>query len=51
EGPRFKLGAGFTQAQRRHPPPLGATVTHRYRNLTPSGKPRVASFVHVADEF
>lgn len=51
EGLRFKLGTGFTEAQRRHPPPLGATVTYRYRDLTPSGKPRFASFVRVADEF
>ncbi len=47
---RFKLGTGFTAAQRCHPPPLGATVTYRYRDLTPSGKPRFASFVRVADE-
>ena len=51
EGLRFKLGTGFSDAQRRDPPPLGATVTYRYRDLTPSGKPRFASFVRVADEF
>lgn len=51
EGVRFKLGTGFTDAQRRNPPPIGATVTYRYRDLTPSGKPRFASFVRVADEF
>ena len=51
EGLRFKLGTGFTDAQRRSPPPVGATVTYRYRDLTPAGKPRVASFVRVADEF
>jgi DNA ligase-1 len=51
EGVRFKLGTGFTDAQRRDPPPIGATVTYRYRDLTPSGKPRFASFIRVADEF
>ena len=51
EGVRFKLGTGFTDAQRRNPPPVGATVTYRYRDLTPAGKPRFASFVRVADEF
>ena len=51
EGIRFKLGTGLTDAQRREPPPVGATVTYRYRDLTPSGKPRFASFVRVADEF
>lgn len=51
EGVRFKLGTGFTDAQRRDPPPVGATVTYRYRDLTPAGKPRFASFLRVADEF
>jgi DNA ligase-1 len=51
QGVRFKLGTGFTDAQRRSPPPVGATVTYRYQELTPAGKPRFASFVRVADEF
>jgi DNA ligase 1 len=51
EGIRFKLGTGFSEAERRNPPPIGAMVTYRYRDLTPGGKPRFASFVRVADEF
>lgn len=51
EGVRFKLGTGFTEAQRRDPPPIGATVTYRYRDLTPTGKPRFASFLRVAETF
>lgn len=51
EGIRFKLGTGFSEAQRRDPPPVGSTVTYRYRDLTPSGKPRFASFLRVADAF
>jgi len=51
EGLRFKLGTGFSEAQRRDPPPVGATVTYRYRDLTPSGKPRFASFLRVAEAF
>ncbi|MFN3303119.1 MAG: DNA ligase [Roseateles sp.] len=51
DGLRFKLGTGFSEAQRRNPPPVGATVTYRYRELTPGGKPRFASFLCVADEF
>jgi DNA ligase-1 len=50
EGVRFRLGTGFSDAQRRDPPPIGATVTYRYRDLTPAGKPRFASFLRVADE-
>lgn len=51
EGVRFRLGTGFTDAQRRDPPPIGATVTYRYRELTPAGKPRFASFLRVAETF
>ncbi|MDR7332397.1 DNA ligase [Roseateles asaccharophilus] len=51
EGVRFQLGTGFSEAQRRDPPPLGTVVTYRYRELTPNGKPRFASFVRVADAF
>lgn len=51
DGLRIKLGTGLSEAQRRNPPPVGATVTYRYRELTPSGKPRFASFLRVADEF
>lgn len=51
EGVHFKLGTGFSDAQRRNPPPTGATVTYRFRDQTPSGKPRFAGFVRVAEEF
>lgn len=51
DGVRFKLGTGFTDAQRRDPPPIGATVTYRYRDLTPTGKPRFASFLRVSEGF
>lgn len=47
EGRRFFLGTGFTDAQRRDPPPVGSSVTYRYRDLTPSGLPRFASFLRV----
>ncbi|PIT75569.1 DNA ligase [Limnohabitans sp. G3-2] len=46
-GQRFALGAGLKDAQRRHPPPVGAWVTYRYRERTPSGLPRFASFLRV----
>ncbi|WP_419964671.1 hypothetical protein [Pelomonas cellulosilytica] len=51
EGVRFKLGTGFTDTQRRDPPPIGATVTYRYRDLTPTRKPRFSSFLRVAEAF
>ena len=46
-GQRFALGTGFTDAQRDAPPPLGASVTYRYRERTPLGLPRFASFMRV----
>lgn len=49
EGRRFRIGSGFTDAQRRAPPALGALVTYRYRALTASGLPRFASFVRERD--
>ncbi|MGV0960906.1 MAG: DNA ligase [Limnohabitans sp.] len=47
QGQRFALGSGLSQALRREPPPVGAWVTYRYRDRTPSGLPRFASFVRV----
>ena len=49
-GRRFKLGTGFSDAERRHPPEPGATVTFRYRGRTANGTPRFASFVRVREE-
>ena len=47
-GARFRLGTGFSDAQRRDPPPLGAQVTYRYIGLhEASGLPRFASFLRV----
>jgi len=47
QGLRFRLGTGFTDAQREHPPALGEWVTYRFRGLNASGVPRFASFVRV----
>ena len=49
QGQRFALGTGLSDAQRRTPPPLGTWVTYSYRDRTPSGLPRFASFVRVRD--
>ncbi len=49
DGQRFALGTGFTDAQRTDPPPVGAFVTYRYRDRTPRGLPRFASFLRVRE--
>ena len=49
-GLRFKLGTGFSDAERAAPPAIGSTVTYAYRSLTPQGVPRFASFMRVCDD-
>lgn len=46
-GQRFALGTGFTDAQRTDPPAVGEVVTYSYRDRTPKGLPRFASFLRV----
>ena len=50
EGREFSLGTGFTDAQRRNPPAIGATITYRFRDLTSKGLPRFASFLRLREE-
>ena len=47
DGRQFRLGTGFTNAQRQNPPSVGAWVTYRFRGLHASGLPRFASFLRV----
>jgi DNA ligase 1 len=51
QGHSFKLGTGLSDAQRQDPPAIGSSVTYTYRDLTPSGKPRFASFLRVDNAF
>ena len=50
DGIRFKLGTGFSDAQRENPPKIGSLVTYTYRDKTKTGKPKFASFLRVRDE-
>ena len=50
-GQRFRLGAGFSDADRSDPPPLGSWVTYRFRGTHDGGLPRFASFVRVRENF
>lgn len=47
EGVRFRLGTGFSDAQRDHPPAVGEWVTYRFRGVNESGVPRFASFMRL----
>lgn len=46
-GRRFRLGSGFSDYERRYPPPVGTWVTYRYRSVTSKGLPRFASYLRV----
>lgn len=50
EGVEFWLGTGLSDAERHNPPPVGAAVTYRYRELTAGGRPRFASFLRLREE-
>ena len=50
DGRRFRLGTGFSDAMRRSPPPVGATVTYKHYGKTGYGLPRFASFLRVRRE-
>ena len=49
DGKTFRLGTGFSDAQRTHPPAVGSLVSYRYRDHTPKGLPRFASFLRVRE--
>eukprot|EP01059_Diplonema_ambulator_P000861 TRINITY_DN10686_c0_g1_i2.p1 TRINITY_DN10686_c0_g1~~TRINITY_DN10686_c0_g1_i2.p1 ORF type:complete len:677 (+),score=259.32 TRINITY_DN10686_c0_g1_i2:213-2243(+) len=44
-GKQFNVGTGFTDAQRRDPPKVGAIVTVKYQELTKGGVPRFPVFL------
>jgi DNA ligase-1 len=47
DGTRFSIGTGFSDAERRAPPSVGAIVTFRYQELSDAGVPRFPSYVGV----
>ena len=44
-GESFRLGTGFSIAQRKNPPPIGSIITYKYFGLTSTGLPRFASIL------
>lgn len=44
----FKIGSGFSDKERLNPPPVGTVITYQYHGYTNLGKPKFASFLHVA---
>ena len=50
DGKRFRIGSGFTDAERAAPPPIGSIVTFKYHGRTKNGLPRFASFLRIAEQ-
>jgi len=49
-GLQFKIGTGFTVQERKHPPPIGSTITFKYVGKTQRGVPRFASYLRIREE-
>ena len=47
QGIEFKIGTGFNDQQRQHPPKIGSVITYRYTGTTKTGLPRFPSFIRV----
>ncbi|GAA4344679.1 DNA ligase [Variovorax defluvii] len=50
DGKRFKLGGGFSDAQREHPPAVGSWVSYRHNGANSGGLPRFARFLRVRED-
>ena len=50
DGTQFKIGTGFSDAERANPPPIGSVVTFKYHGRTKYERPRFASFLRVAED-
>lgn len=49
-GQRFRLGTGFSDADRAQPPPVGTWVTYRFQGTHEGGLPRFASYLRVRED-
>lgn len=45
KGKAFKVGTGFSDAERDSPPAVGAVITYKYSELTVAGLPRFPAFL------
>jgi len=50
DGIRFRLGTGFTDAERDEPPPVGALITFKFQGFFPSGIPRFPSYLRLRQD-
>ena len=50
QGVIVKIGSGFSDDERKNPPPIGATITFKHQGFTGSGKPRFPVFWRVRSD-
>lgn len=50
DGIRFKIGSGFSDAERESPPPVGAVVTFKFYGNYKSGIPKFPSFLRIRSD-
>ncbi|BBB29015.1 DNA ligase [Neptunomonas japonica] len=50
-GVRFRVGSGFSDAERKAPPEVGSIITYRFNGKTRYGKPRFARFERIRNDF
>lgn len=43
----FKIGSGFSDAERKSPPPIGSVITYKYTGETKTGLPRFPVYLRV----
>ena len=43
----FKIGSGFSDAERANPPPIGSVISFKYHGYTKRGVPRFASYLRM----
>lgn len=49
-GQEFRIGTGFTDAERENPPPIGSIITFQYTGYTTKGLPRFPVYWRLRDE-
>ncbi len=47
---RFKIGTGFSDAERKHPPAIGTLITFKYYGFYPSGIPKFPSYMRIRSD-
>ena len=44
---RLRIGSGFSDIERQHPPPIGSVIRYKYYGLSQKGIPKFASFIRI----